>query len=53
MTMKTQTFEHMMKEIDPESMHTQLRHRTAFIGIAKTILAAIGMHTLAAINMLK
>ena len=42
-----------MKEIEPERMETQLRQSTAFIGIEKMSLAAMGMHKLAAISMLK
>ena len=52
-TMKTQTFEHMMNEIEPERMQTQLRQSTALIGIEKMSLAAMGMHKLAAISMLQ
>ena len=52
-TMKTQTLEHIMKEIEPERMQTQLRHNTALIGIVNMSLAARGMHTLDAISMLK
>ena len=52
-TINTHRFEHMMKEIEPDKIQTQLRQSTALIGIVNISWAAIGMNAAAAINMLK
>jgi hypothetical protein len=53
MTINTQTLDQMMKEIDPDRMQTQLRHKTALIGMVNINLAAMGMKRPAEISILK
>jgi hypothetical protein len=48
-----QTFEHIMNEIDPVSTQTQPKQRTAFRGVLKSVLAAIGAKSPDTIVILK
>ena len=51
--MNVHTFEHIMNDIDPVKMHTQLKQSTALIGVLNIILTAKGINSPDTISMLK